>query len=281
MTRAKEYRNSVTRPACYLMPLQWNASCIFFRFFSTWLCWRLKYVIEKWKVSLKAYSDTCMNKKGLWGWQCEYCTQVNCFKMVTYSRCWREWKFGWKSESCDSYSFWCLTFFRHRVCIKDSLIQKCYSLLKARRGYLMLEDLVPSIHYLISVDLLASWRICDGNSLTSALSFSLAPVLYHELRWHGGSWPRGTSWVRSSSSKLYSLSPGSHGFQQAYWLWPGAWQKSQVTWCVCMNAVSLRGMCLISYQIYIIHLILIQSCLCSWCSTTFKNQYFLTDCALS
>lgn len=30
-------------------------------------------------------------------------------------------------------------------------------------------DLVPSMPYLIAMDLLASWRICDGNTLTSLI----------------------------------------------------------------------------------------------------------------
>lgn len=101
-----------------------------------------------------------------------------------------------------------------RVCVKENLIQKSY-LLIAKRCYFIFKDLVPSIPYLISMDLLASWRICDGNTLTSPLLFSLAPVLYHEPWSHGGTWPRGTGWLRSSSSKPCSLSLGSHGFQQA------------------------------------------------------------------
>lgn len=55
--------------------------------------------------------------------------------------------------------------FRDRVCGKDTLIQKCFLLIASMLFYVWRPCL-------ISMDLPASCRICDGNTLTSSVLFS-------------------------------------------------------------------------------------------------------------
>lgn len=104
-----------------------------------------------------------------------------------YARCWREQKLIMLIMQL-LYGFY---FVHQRVCRKASLIQECLYLPSSPWMFWPSGGVVMEI-------------------LLHHLLFSLSPVLYHEPRSHGGTWLRGTGWLRPSLSRPFSLSLGSH-----------------------------------------------------------------------